>query len=155
MEPVVYDFAINERGTWADLLTGADGSDAVRLLHHDRSAVAAPELGSELSPLRRAELDTFATACRTKPELRGMVQTLFDVMLPRGKTDGGANLPLNELLERHGFDRVMHEQIRADLQGGRIGLAQNRLPANAVIEDVRAGDVMDFVSSGSDALKIS
>ncbi len=31
-----------------------------------------------------------------------------------------------------------HEQIRADLREGRIGLAQNRLPANAVIEDVRA-----------------
>ena len=24
MEPVVYDFAINERGTWAELLTGDD-----------------------------------------------------------------------------------------------------------------------------------
>jgi len=24
MEPVVYDFAINERGTWADLLSGAE-----------------------------------------------------------------------------------------------------------------------------------
>ena len=29
-----------------------------------------------LSPLRRAELDKFGAACRTKPELRGMVQTL-------------------------------------------------------------------------------
>jgi hypothetical protein len=152
MEPVVYDFAINERGTWADLLTGADG-----LMPSGYYTMTVPSLlrqnWSELSPLRRAELDTFATACRTKPELRGMVQTLFDVMLPRGKTDGGANLPLNELLEQHGFDRVMHEQIRADLQGGRIGLAQNRLPANAVIEDVRTGDVTDFTSSGSDVSK--
>jgi hypothetical protein len=152
MEPVVYDFAINERGTWADLLTGADG-----LMPSGYYTMTVPPLlrqnWSELSPLRRAELDTFATACRTKPELRGMVQTLFDVMLPRGKTDGGENPPLTDLLEQHGFDRVMHEQIRADLQGGRIGLAQNRLPANAVIEDVRSGDVMDFVSSGSDASK--
>jgi hypothetical protein len=152
MEPVVYDFAINERGTWADLLTGAEG-----LMPSGYYTMTVPPLlrqnWSELSPLRRAELDTFATACRTKPELRGMVQTLFDVMLPRGKTDGSANLPLNELLERHGFDRVMHEQIRADLQGGRIGLAQNRLPANAVIEDVRSGDVTDFTSSGGDVSK--
>ena len=149
MEPVVYDFAINERGTWADLLTGAEG-----LMPSGYYTMTVPPLlrqnWSELSPLRRAELDTFATACRTKPELRDMVQTLFDVMLPRGKADGAANLPLTELLERHGFDRVMHEQIRADLQGGRIGLAQNRLPANAVIEDVRAGDVTDFTSSGGD-----
>jgi len=152
MEPVVYDFAINERGTWADLLTGADG-----LMPSGYYTMTVPPLlrqnWSELSPLRRAELDTFATACRTKPELRDMVQTLFDVMLPRGKADGAANLPLTELLERHGFDRVMHEQIRADLQGGRIGLAQNRLPANAVIEDVRAGDVTDFTSSGGDVSK--
>ena len=147
MEPVVYDFAINERGTWADLLTGAEG-----LMPSGYYTMTVPPLlrqnWSELSPLRRAELDTFATACRTKPELRDMVQTLFDVMLPRGKADGGANLPLNELLEQHGFDRVMHEQIRADLQGGRIGLAQNRLPANAVIEDVRSSDVTDFTSGG-------
>jgi hypothetical protein len=146
MEPVVYDFAINERGTWADLLTGADG-----LMPSGYYTMTVPPLlrqnWSQLSHLRRAELDTFATSCRTKPELRGMVQTLFDVMLPRGKTDGGANLPLNELLEQHGFDRVMHEQIRADLQGGRIGLAQNRLPANAVIEDVRVGDVTNFTSA--------
>jgi hypothetical protein len=152
MEPVVYDFAINERGTWSELLTGAEG-----LMPSGYYTMTVPPLlrqnWSELSPLRRAELDTFATACRTKPELRGMVQTLFDVMLPRGKTDSGDNLPLTDLLERHGFDRVMHEQIRADLQGGRIGLAQNRLPANAAIEDVRSGDVTDFTSSHGDVSK--
>jgi hypothetical protein len=152
MEPVVYDFTINERGTWADLLTGASG-----LMPAGYYTMTVPPLlrqnWSELSPLRRAELDTFATACRTKPELRGMVQTLFDVMLPRGKAEGGANLSLNDLLERHGFDRTMHEQIRADLHDGRIGLAQNRLPANAVIEDVRAGDVTDFTLPHSDVSK--
>ena len=29
---------------------------------------------------------------------------------------------LAALLERHGFDRVQHEQIQADLRSGRIGL---------------------------------
>src|SRR5205809_6459471 len=38
---------------------------------------------------------------------------------------------------------MQHEKIRADLRDGRVGLAQNRLPANAVIEDVREGDVAD------------
>ena len=47
------------------------------------------------------------------------------------------------MLEQHGFDRVQHEQIRTDLKEGRIGLAQNRLPASAVIEDVQEGDVVD------------
>ena len=152
MEPVVYDFAINERGTWAELLTGVDG-----LMPSGYYTLMVPPLlrqnWSELSALRRTELDAFATACRTKPELRGMVQTLFDVMLPRGKAEGGASMRLDQLLEKHGFDRVMHEQIRADLHDGRVGLAQNRLPASAVIEDVRAGDVTDFASAGAPVAK--
>ena len=44
---------------------------------------------------------------------------------------------------RYGFDRVQHEQIRADLRGGRIGLAQNRLPVSSAIRDVEPGDVFD------------
>ena len=72
-----------------------------------------------------------------------MVQTLFDRLLPRGKADGGRQQTLAALLEQNGFDRAQHEQIRADLKEGRIGLAQNRLPASAVIEDVQDGDVLD------------
>ena len=52
-------------------------------------------------------------------------------------------------LEQHGFDRAQHEQIRSDLRNGRIGLAQNRLPPNAVIEDVRPEDVLDATNWGS------
>jgi antitoxin component HigA of HigAB toxin-antitoxin module len=47
------------------------------------------------------------------------------------------------LLEENGFDRAEHEKIRTDLKDGRIGLAQNRLPASATIEDVQAEDVID------------
>src|SRR5206468_5282396 len=136
MEPVVYDFAINERGTFADLLTG----NAV-LMPPGYYAIIAPPLlkqdRSALSPLRRTELDQFGAACRTRPELRGMVQTLFDAMLPRGKSESGREQTLFSLLDQHGFDRTQHEQIRSDLKEGRIGLAQNRLPASAVIEDVQ------------------
>ncbi|HEY5909239.1 MAG TPA: UTP--glucose-1-phosphate uridylyltransferase, partial [Verrucomicrobiae bacterium] len=104
------------------------------LLRQDRHA---------LSAIRRAELDKFGAACRTRPELRGVVQTLFDVMLPRGRSETASEDSLAKLLEQHGFDRVQHEQIRADLKDGRIGLAQNRLPANAVIEDIRESDVLN------------
>jgi hypothetical protein len=38
---------------------------------------------------------------------------------------------------------VLHDQIRNDLRSGRIGLAQNHLPANTRIEDVSARDVID------------
>ena len=149
MEPVVYDFAINERGTFADLLEsgaalmppGYYTLIAPALLRQDRHA---------LSPLRRAELDKFGAACRNRPELRGVVQTLFDAMLPRGKAESAADQTLAALLEQHGFDRVQHEQIRADLKEGRIGLAQNRLPASAVLEDVQEGDVADATNLKAD-----
>jgi hypothetical protein len=140
MEPVVYDFAINERGTFADLL-----SDTSALMPPAYYTLVVPPLlrldRHALSPLRRAELDQFGAACRTRPELRGMVQTLFDAILPRGKMESATGQNLPDLLAEHGFDRLQHEQIRAELKSGRIGLAQNRLPANVVIEDVHDEDV--------------
>jgi hypothetical protein len=142
MEPVVYDFAINEKGTWADLLHGQSA-----LLPQGYYALIMPQLlrqeAHELSPLRRAELDKFGAACRSKPELRGMVQALFDRLLPRLKTDETGAESLPALLERYGFDRAQHEQIRADLKAGRIGLAQNRLPISTQIQDVTNEDVLD------------
>ena len=43
-----------------------------------------------------------------------------------------------------GFDRIQHERIRTDLRSGRIGLAQNRLPANTDLRDVQPDDVADY-----------
>jgi hypothetical protein len=138
MEPVVYDFSINERGTWADevplMPSGYYTLIVPQLLQQDRRA---------LSGLRRAELDRFGVACRTQPELRGMVQSLFDQLLPRGRAESAGSETLNDLLERHGFDRVQHEEIRDLLKNGRIGLAQNRLPPNADIQDVQPEDVVE------------
>jgi UTP--glucose-1-phosphate uridylyltransferase len=149
MEPVVYDFAINERGTFAELLEGA-----ATLMPPSYYTLVVPGLLRQdrlsLSALRRAELDKFGAACRSRTELRGVVQTLFDVMLPRGKAESAAAQSLAALLEQHGFDRVQHEQIRGDLKEGRIGLAQNRLPASAVIEDVQEGDVADIANLKSE-----
>ncbi len=145
MEPVVFDYAINERGTWAELLAGDTA-----LMPAGYYALTVPKLlrtdRQELPSARRAELDKFATACRTKPELRGMVQTLFDTMFPRLKEDKAGAQSLDELLAANGFDREAHEVIRADLKAARIGLAQNRLPANTGIEDVRPEDVSDVRS---------
>jgi hypothetical protein len=140
MEPVVYDFAINENGSFADLLSGPDA-----LMPSGYFTLTIPELVRQdrrtLSTQRRAELDKFGAACRTRPELRGMVQTLFDALLPRTKSDSNAAATLTALLTDNGFDATQHEQIRAALREGRIGLAQNRLPANATIEDVLPSDV--------------
>jgi hypothetical protein len=143
MEPVVYDFAINERGTHAGLLSGDSA-----LMPPGYYTLAVPTLlrtGTRLlSAARRAELDRFAAACRTAPELSGMVQNLFDHMLPRAAEEAAdASHTLTALLDRHGFDRVLHERIQADLRSGRIGLAQNRLPATSLIEDVTPDEICD------------
>ena len=140
MEPVVFDYAINEHGTSADLLAGDDA-----LMPPGYYALTVPALvrqdRRELPLARRAELDKFGAAARTRPELRGLVQTLFDVLLPRGRSESAGGVPLADLLDQNGFDRAQHEQIREDLREGRIGLAQNRLRADAIIEDVRTEDV--------------
>lgn len=143
MEPVAYDFAINERGTWATLHTGADA-----LMPAGYYALTVPALlrfeQRRLSPFRRAELDRFGAASRTDVRLAGMVETLFDRLLPSGDSHQAETESLAALLERYGFDRVQHEQIRADLRSGRIGLAQNRLPVSSQIEDVGPGAVVDL-----------
>ena len=100
---------------------------------------AARRIARSAPPARRAELDRFSAACRDAAEFAGMVQHLFDRLLPRAQDDERrARESLDALLRRYGFDRVQHEQIQADLRAGRIGLAQNRLPAASRIEDVRA-----------------
>jgi hypothetical protein len=64
MEPVVYDFAINERGTFADLLV-----DEAALMPSGYYTLTVPALlrlqRDALPALRRAELDKFGAACRT------------------------------------------------------------------------------------------
>lgn len=147
MDPVVYDFAINEHGTVADLLTGdralmPSGYYSFiipGLLRRDPAAVPA---------YRRAEVERVSAACKSIPEFRGVVPALFERLLPEPVDDGRQSLSLAQLLEEFGFDSEAHEQIRADLRSGRIGLAQNRLPAATTIEDARAGDL--FVA-GQDA----
>ncbi|RYD33145.1 MAG: UTP--glucose-1-phosphate uridylyltransferase [Verrucomicrobiaceae bacterium] len=153
MEPVVYDFSINENGSFADLLHGPES-----LMPSGYYALTVPALVRRdwrtLSPQVRLELDKFAAACRTRPELSGMVQTLFDALLPRLKTGAAESKALADLLAENGFDATQHERIRADLQAGRIGLSQNRLPASAVISDVPPSDVQDFSRPRPEAARL-
>ena len=143
MEPVVYDFAINENGTWADLLR-----DSEALMPPGYYTLTVPALLRQdprsLGEQRVAELDKFGAACRVRPELSGMMQSLFDALMPRAPRSDSAGQNLSQLLAANGFDPAQHEQIRADLKSGRIGLAQNRLPASTEIRDVLPEDVCDL-----------
>jgi len=142
MDPVVYDFAINERGSWAELLTGADALMPAGYYRFTVPVLLRMDRG-ELGAARHAELDQFAEACRTRPELQGMVGMLFDSIFPHTGESRGGRDSLDGTLSRYGFDRAAHEHIREELRAGRIGLAQNRLPVNSTIEDVQDGDLID------------
>jgi hypothetical protein len=142
MEPVVYDFAVNERGTEAVLLRG-DGA----LMPAGYYQQAVPTLlrmeSRLLSPLRRTELERFTAACHNVPEFLGMVQYVFEHLIPQSPPGTERSQSIEALLEAHGFDRVEHEQIQADLRSGRVGLAQNRLPISSRITDVGPDDLFD------------
>jgi hypothetical protein len=143
MEPVVYDFQINERGTVAQLLEGE-----ASLMPEHYYALIVPSLlrmDQRLMPAsRRAELDRLGAASRTLPRYAGIVQDLFDRLLPSTERTGGEqSKTLAELLKDYGFDALEHERTKTGLQNGSLGLAQNRLPPAAKIEDALPGDVFD------------
>jgi hypothetical protein len=142
MEPVVYDFAINNHGTHAQLLKGpgallAPGYYALSTPHWLRRDLR------ELPATVRGELARLGAASKSRPELTETVTKIFDRLLPRAEKQAEQSEKLEELLHANGFDREQHERIRADMKRGLIGLAQNHLPATARIEDVLPGDVWD------------
>jgi hypothetical protein len=153
MEPVVYDFAINELGTRAALLC----SDKA-LMPEGYYTLQVPGLIrteiSQLSPVRRTEMERFAVACRSNADYADMIHTLFDYLLPVGQdNEEGQQQSLKTLLDQYGFDRLQHEQVRQDLRSGRIGLVQNRLPLTSLIEDAEADRLDDrHRAAGLDAL---
>jgi galactokinase/mevalonate kinase-like predicted kinase len=145
MDPIVYNFGINWKGTQAQLLKGDEA-----LLPSRYYALQVPELvrhkAENIPYLRRAELDHFTAQCTKGDEsydmLRTIVSNLFRVADPasqdRLQWDEGAE----KIKQENGFDRIQHEQIRDDLLSGRIGLARNRLPVSTDIQDVRDGDTL-------------
>jgi hypothetical protein len=145
MEPVVYDFAINDLGTTAELWKSGDA-----FMPPGYYAICGPEWlrqdSRRLSPATRDEITRFAASCRTHPRLAGSTDLLLDALFPRGPEEQPGRADLKRILEENGFDGELHEEIRADLRAGRTGLAQNRLPASTAVEDVAREDVIDGTS---------
>ena len=140
MDPVVYDFALNEEGSVAARLEGA-----AALLPPAFYQQAVPgwlrRQARDLSPRERADLQQFTRAARQGGEFAALLPSLLDRLLPgTGGAEGEAG-QLDRLLDGNGFDRDQHEQIRTDLRAGRIGLARNRLPPSTRIEDVAPEDL--------------
>jgi UTP--glucose-1-phosphate uridylyltransferase len=143
MEPVVYDFRINESGSSAKLHHGV-----VALMPAGYYTLTVPPLwragSGNLGRTKRAELELFGQTCRETPALAGTVRELFDRLMPSVAMNGtDQRASLQRLLAENGFDAAQHEQIRGDLRAGRIGLAKNRLPASTRITDVTESDLQD------------
>ncbi|MDX2080156.1 MAG: hypothetical protein SFU53_05170 [Terrimicrobiaceae bacterium] len=151
MDPVVYRFEINENGSSATLRTGPDA-----LMPAGYYPLMIPNLLREdprrLPPARRLEAVLYGARAAADPQLRGTIEPLVRNLLPQaargtGSGDGGS---LDALLDECGFDTEAHERIRSDLRAGRTGLAQNRLPASTVIEDVAAEEIFDMARDVTD-----
>lgn len=140
MEPVVYDFQVNPRGTFAELHTEADAMMPARYYTLQVPRMIAQ--GTErLSPLRRSDVDHFANHCGDTAELLHVFRTTVNNLFPvtRAAADSASvawDLAAERIRTENGFDPVQHAQLRDDLQRGRIGLARNRLPVDTDIRDV-------------------
>ncbi len=152
MDPVVYDFRINDHGTYADLLQADQANMPDRYY-----ALKLPELlrkpARDLSMQSRRELERIAVRCKSDSHLR-TATLLLDSVLPQSSVSAKSSTDsLATQLSAAGFDREQHEQIRADLRSGRIGLSQNRLGASVTITDVEPQHIIDLRSSiGADQI---
>ncbi|MCH2201401.1 MAG: UTP--glucose-1-phosphate uridylyltransferase [Fuerstiella sp.] len=140
MDPVVYDFAINDRGTSAELQSSDDMPDGY-------AALIIPDLlrqdVTSLSPMTRRSLERAGDRCRQGDNQTGLPMRLITRILPGSAAASRDTETIEELLQKNGFDRATHERIREDIRSGRLGLAQNRLSTAVTIEDVEEEDVVD------------
>ena len=145
MEPVVYNWNINDKGTWSTLHEGGEA-----LMPEQYYAIHVSELvrkdPATIAYVRRAEIDFFTTHCEQNnlayPLLRTIVSNLFKVSDPGSQSNrSNENEKADRIKKENGFDFIQHEELRGELQKGRIGLSRNRLPAETSIEDIQPGDV--------------
>ena len=140
MEPVVYNFTINENGTYASLNVGEEA-----LMPESYYTLLLPQLLkkeiSSLSDCQRNEMAMLGYAFKANEKYTGFITNLFDRMIPQNQEESTQQKPLNSLLAELGFDKGQHEQIKKDLLSGRISLSKNRLPISTTIEDVRQSEI--------------
>jgi len=142
MEPVVYDFKINEAGTFAELLTGDEA-----LLVEDYYTLILPKLlkkdMQELTVCQRNELSVLSRNYKSQNQYTGFINNLFDRIIPQAQEDNRQQKSLTGMLEEFGFNPGQHHLIKKDLQTGRIGLAKNRLAISTTIVDAHQADLAE------------
>jgi hypothetical protein len=142
MQPVVYDFSINENGTFANLLTG----DSAVLPDGYYNLMLPAILRKEqrlLSASERSDLERFSFRCHAVTGAQERTRGFLNRLLPHARNGSDRGETLHSLLAQYGFDPIQHERIQTELRAGQIGLAQNRVPASVTIEDVSPEKVFD------------
>ncbi|MEM7456675.1 MAG: UTP--glucose-1-phosphate uridylyltransferase [Planctomycetota bacterium] len=128
MNPVVYDFEINDRGTVSEIDT--DGQ--MPFAYHQLMQPIWQRLeDSERSALMQSELDEAPSVVKLGSQTGSQLN------------EAGHGPSIDQLLEKIGFDSELHQQIREGLKTGDYGLAQNRLSPETAIEDVSSSDFVD------------
>lgn len=155
MEPVVYNWRINQKGSWSSLQQGNEAlmPEQYYAIHVSELVRKVPE---SISYNRRAEIDFFTTYCEKNnlayPLLRTIVSNLFKVSDPSSHSNRAVeDEKSTQIKKTNGFDFIQHEEIREQLQKGRIGLFRNRLPSETLIEDVRPGEIAQLSDLASKA----
>ena len=155
MNPVVYGFKINEKGTFAELVTGKKALPPLKYYTLLLPKILKKEI-SELSLCRQNELQALSNTQKSKGSYDLFISGLFERMIPDSKAESEKSQNLNNLLQNHGFNAEFHEHIKTALKAGHIGLAQNRLRTGIKIADVNSSEVVKFEYSSikNDNLKV-
>ncbi len=140
MDPVVYDFSINDKGSVSSLLSGQKALMSQWYYILRSPALLKKEINA-LTPGQRNELQHLGQQSKSGKHYTQLVSGLYERMIPRVEEEAGSGQSLPELLESYGFDREAHLQIKADYKSGRIGLSQNRLPVSSIIKDVGPDEI--------------
>jgi hypothetical protein len=143
MEPVVYDFKINENGTFGELLQGKKA-----LLPEAYYSLILPNLLKKdlhsMPVSQQNELNSLGAAYKASDVYHNFAANLFDLILPQKESASSQQKSLNELLEELGFDSEQHEKIKKNLLAGRIGMSKNRLPITTTIGDVPESEIAHY-----------
>jgi len=158
MEPVVYDFEINNKGTFSTLLSEDQAWMPEKYYGIQISNLARLETG-DIAYQRKLELELYTAQLKGAASSHALLRTLVSNLFQVSQSNFGDQKRLqNELADtikvQNGFDHIQHNKIREDLQKGRIGLSRNRLPAETTIEDVPSNEVANLTEYKDNGLGI-
>ena len=140
MDPVVYDFSINDNGTMAELKTGSSAN-----MPRGYYSITMPRwLRSDIRTLTSQMQQEWLAVSSSVRNDDQAAQWMLDCILPTHDPKQSTTDNLQTLLKANGFDLQAHRELQQSILGGSIDIAANRLPAQTKIEDVPAAAVVEL-----------